>query len=165
MFLFFNSLCLTDVILMICMHICRRFNAFEFLEKLRGKRLVYVGDSINRNQWESMLCILRRAVPESGGSFRAAHRGRTVAYVINVRPVPRFLLHILWPDDLPFFLISMHVFAHCRPTTVLSSSLRQNKIPTKQDITDWYHRWAGRRLEARSYSGFQYRALEDSSRA
>lgn len=60
-----------------------RFNASEFLEKLRGKRLVYVGDSINRNQWESMLCILRRAVPEDGGSFRAAHGGRTVAYVIN----------------------------------------------------------------------------------
>lgn len=60
-----------------------RFNASEFLEKLRGKRLVYVGDSINRNQWESMLCMLRRAVPEGGGSFRATNGGKTVAYVIH----------------------------------------------------------------------------------
>lgn len=60
-----------------------RFNASEFLEKLRGKRLVYVGDSISRNQWESMLCMLRRAVPEGGGSFRGTNGGRSVAYVIH----------------------------------------------------------------------------------
>lgn len=32
-----------------------RFNATDFLERLRGKRLMLVGDSVNRNQFESML--------------------------------------------------------------------------------------------------------------
>ncbi|XP_021805095.1 protein trichome birefringence-like 6 [Prunus avium] len=35
-----------------------RFNAKKMLELLRGKRLLYVGDSINRNQFESMVCML-----------------------------------------------------------------------------------------------------------
>lgn len=36
-----------------------RFNATDFLERLRGKRLMLVGDSMNRNQFESMLCLLQ----------------------------------------------------------------------------------------------------------
>lgn len=32
------------------------------LEKLRSKRLVFAGDSLGRNQWESLLCMLSSAV-------------------------------------------------------------------------------------------------------
>ncbi|PIA61095.1 hypothetical protein AQUCO_00300542v1 [Aquilegia coerulea] len=41
-----------------------RFNASKMLESIRGKRLVFVGDSMNRNQWESMLCLLRGAIKD-----------------------------------------------------------------------------------------------------
>lgn len=34
------------------------------LEMLRGKRLVFVGDSLNRNMWESLVCILRNSVKD-----------------------------------------------------------------------------------------------------
>ncbi|OMO64006.1 Six-bladed beta-propeller, TolB-like protein [Corchorus capsularis] len=40
------------------------FNAAKMLDSIRGKRLVFVGDSINRNQWESMLCMLMAAVKD-----------------------------------------------------------------------------------------------------
>ncbi|XP_021277043.1 protein trichome birefringence-like 5 [Herrania umbratica] len=39
-----------------------RFNATDLLERLRGKRLMLVGDSMNRNQFESMLCLLREGL-------------------------------------------------------------------------------------------------------
>ncbi|XP_028116898.1 protein trichome birefringence-like 34 [Camellia sinensis] len=40
-----------------------RFNAIAMLERLRGRRLVFVGDSITRNQWASMVCLLESFIP------------------------------------------------------------------------------------------------------
>uniref|UniRef100_A0A1J3JY25 Protein trichome birefringence-like 6 n=1 Tax=Noccaea caerulescens TaxID=107243 RepID=A0A1J3JY25_NOCCA len=51
-----------------------RFNATKMLEMIRGKRLVFVGDSINRNQWESMLCMLFQAVKDPKKVYETHNR-------------------------------------------------------------------------------------------
>ncbi|XP_027368667.1 protein trichome birefringence-like 10 [Abrus precatorius] len=58
-----------------------RFNATMMLEKLRNKRMVFVGDSIGRNQWESLLCMLssgvsnKESIYEVNGSPITKHKG------------------------------------------------------------------------------------------
>ncbi|XP_037483325.1 protein trichome birefringence-like 28 [Triticum dicoccoides] len=71
-----------------------RFDARALLERLRNKRLMFVGDSLNRNQWESMVCLVSSAIPSRAqktlakfvgpnGSlnvFRAAEYNATVEF-------------------------------------------------------------------------------------
>ncbi|KAL5796741.1 hypothetical protein ACOSQ2_001561 [Xanthoceras sorbifolium] len=58
-----------------------RFDARNMLEKFRNRRLVFVGDSIGRNQWESLVCLLASAVSnkssiyEVNGEPITKHRG------------------------------------------------------------------------------------------
>ena len=42
-----------------------RFNGRDMLERLRNKRMVVVGDSLNRNMWESLACLLYSSIPSS----------------------------------------------------------------------------------------------------
>lgn len=51
-----------------------RFNASDFLERLRGQKLVFVGDSLNRNMWESLVCILRHGVEDKTRVYEISGR-------------------------------------------------------------------------------------------
>lgn len=55
-----------------------RFNATDILERLRGSRVVFVGDSIGRNQWESMICMLAEAV-----------HNKSRIYEVNGQPITK----------------------------------------------------------------------------
>lgn len=45
------------------------FNATLMLESLRGKRMMFVGDSLNRGQYVSMVCLLHSIIPEDAKSM------------------------------------------------------------------------------------------------
>lgn len=64
---FFNEIDLDGTV------ICR-LDGGVLLNLLRGKRLVFVGDSLNRNMWESLVCILRNSVKDLTRVYEANGR-------------------------------------------------------------------------------------------
>ncbi|KAI3750166.1 hypothetical protein L2E82_20793 [Cichorium intybus] len=51
-----------------------RLDGGRMLQLLRGKRLVFVGDSLNRNMWESLICILRNSIKDQTKVYEASGR-------------------------------------------------------------------------------------------
>jgi len=46
------------------------FNPVLALKKLQGKRLLFVGDSLQRNQWESFVCLVEWIIPQNQKSMK-----------------------------------------------------------------------------------------------
>ncbi|XP_031105197.1 protein trichome birefringence-like 39 [Ipomoea triloba] len=46
-----------------------RFNGLAFLEKFRGKKIMFVGDSLSLNMWESLGCLIHSWVPKARTSM------------------------------------------------------------------------------------------------
>lgn len=48
-------------------HACNlaRFDGEDFLRIMKGKSMMFVGDSLSRNQWKSLTCLLSTAVPNT----------------------------------------------------------------------------------------------------
>ncbi|CAL9121456.1 unnamed protein product [Musa textilis] len=92
----------------------RSFDAKLMLEKLRNRRLVFAGDSIGRNQWESLLCMLSPAasanddsVYEVNGKPITKHRGflvfrfRDYNCTVEYYRAPYLVLRSRPPPDAP----------------------------------------------------------------
>ncbi|KAH6837285.1 TRICHOME BIREFRINGENCE-LIKE 37 [Perilla frutescens var. hirtella] len=42
-----------------------KFRGKDFLRRFKGKRIMFVGDSLSLNQWQSLTCMLHASVPQS----------------------------------------------------------------------------------------------------
>ncbi|KAJ4778102.1 Protein trichome birefringence [Rhynchospora pubera] len=104
-----------------------RFSAKRMLEKLRNKRLVFVGDSIGRNQWESLLCLLSSAVSN-----------RSSIYEINGHPITKHMGYLVFK----FSEYNCTVEYYRAPFLVVQSRAPpgvHKKVHTtlKLDVMDW----------------------------
>lgn len=71
-----------------------RFDGKKFLELMRGKTLAFIGDSVARNQMESMLCILWQVeVPKNRGNRKMQRWFFRSTSVMIVRMWSSWLVH------------------------------------------------------------------------
>ncbi|XP_072960864.1 protein trichome birefringence-like 38 [Typha angustifolia] len=57
-----------------------RFNGQDFLGRWKGKKIMFVGDSISLNQWESFACMLHAAVPNAKTTYTRRDAISTIAF-------------------------------------------------------------------------------------
>ncbi|XP_009412789.2 protein trichome birefringence-like 11 [Musa acuminata AAA Group] len=109
-----------------------RFDPKKMLEKLRNRRLVFVGDSIGRNQWESLLCMLSVAVSN-----------KSSIYEVNGSPITKHMGFLVFN----FSDYNCTVEYYRAPFLVLQSRApagvpKKVKTTLKLDILDWTsNRW------------------------
>ncbi|XP_019193436.1 PREDICTED: protein trichome birefringence-like 41 [Ipomoea nil] len=72
---------------------CRiqRFFERDFLTLLRGKRVMFVGDSLSNNQWQSLTCMLSEAEYKPGSDYALTRVGEVSNFTI-----PSFNLSIFY---------------------------------------------------------------------
>ncbi|GJV30657.1 trichome birefringence-like protein 34 [Tanacetum coccineum] len=65
-----------------------QFNGKALIERLRSKRILFVGDSLNRNQWISMICMLNSLIPGVKNAGRGLdgllHTFKAIDYNISI---------------------------------------------------------------------------------
>ncbi|KAJ9172848.1 hypothetical protein P3X46_016046 [Hevea brasiliensis] len=56
-----------------------RFNGRNFLSKVKRKRIMFIGDSLSLNQWQSLTCMLHVAVPNA--SYTSVRTGGLSTFI------------------------------------------------------------------------------------
>ncbi|URE19330.1 hypothetical protein MUK42_13109 [Musa troglodytarum] len=86
-----------------------RFNGLDLLRRWKGKKIMFVGDSISVNQWQSLVCMLHAAVPDAKTTYKKNDTLSTITFTVpSSSPLCSFFFFSL---GLPSPLFSK--FAKC----------------------------------------------------
>ena len=61
-----------------------RFNGADFLRRWRGKKIMFVGDSLSLNMWESLSCMIHAAVPKAKTTFSRRDSLSSVTFDVSL---------------------------------------------------------------------------------
>ncbi|PHU30498.1 Protein trichome birefringence-like 38 [Capsicum chinense] len=75
-----------------------RFDGKKFLKRYRGKKIMYIGDSLSLNNFESLLCLLHAAVPKA--KFKQQINKQTVSVTFEDYGVEVILFHSNYLVDI-----------------------------------------------------------------
>ena len=56
----------------------------EFLLQMKGKTMMFVGDSLGRNQWQSLICMIYDVVPQTQTQLVRGEPFSTFRFLVSV---------------------------------------------------------------------------------
>ncbi|XP_024980411.1 protein trichome birefringence-like 42 [Cynara cardunculus var. scolymus] len=109
-----------------------RFNGEEFLQRNRGKKIMFVGDSLSSNQWQSLACMLYNPTRRSNPSL--THQGQ-----LSTISFPEHGVSIMYLKN--GFLVDLEVEKKGRVLKL--DSISKGRIWEEADILIFnsYHWW------------------------
>lgn len=108
---------------------CCSFNATLMLEMLRGKRMLFVGDSLNRGQYVSLVCLLHRIIPESSKSMETVDS----LTVFKAKVFPLYI-SVWWMESLEIEWSIAHNVVHLSLSLYLPLFAVHQTIVIAKDI-------------------------------
>lgn len=111
-----------------------RFDGKDFLERCRGKKIMFVGDSLSSNQWQSLTCMVQNAVP--GSQYTLVQRKSFYSLTF-----PEFGVSIMYMKD--GFLVDLEFRDIGKVLRLDSISINRSKQWKDSDILIFnsYHWW------------------------
>jgi hypothetical protein len=73
------------------------------MERYKGKKIMFVGDSISNNMWQSLTCLLHIAIPNSNFTLTKQTKELTVFSF----PVIFFTLYLYYKKLICFFFVNV----------------------------------------------------------
>ncbi|URE19825.1 hypothetical protein MUK42_33890 [Musa troglodytarum] len=78
-----------------------RFNGLDLLRRWKGKKIMFVGDSISVNQWQSLVCMLHAAVPDAKTTYKKNDTLSTITFTVpSSSPLCSFFFSLGLPSPL-----------------------------------------------------------------
>lgn len=114
---------------------------------MKGKSIMFVGDSLGRNQWESLICMIYNEVPQTQTQLVRGVPLSTFRFLVSFLTLSRCiskldLIHVIWHEQMFISGGSVYLISRFCSVVLGSSHLRILRWYCsffKIRWTTWYH--------------------------
>ncbi|KAI5339668.1 hypothetical protein L3X38_018940 [Prunus dulcis] len=82
-----------------------RFSAEDFLQRFKDKRIMFIGDSLGLNQWQSLACMLHTAMPHSEFTIEIPPLKYTTERTLSTFTFPQYNVSVMFARNV--FLVDI----------------------------------------------------------
>ncbi|KAF3779115.1 trichome birefringence-like 43 protein [Nymphaea thermarum] len=86
-----------------------RFDGQLFLSKMKGKSMMFVGDSLGLNEWQSLICMLNSAAPKARVQMSRRDPLSTFQFLVSLSPSSNYISALSVSSPLDFLPLELGI--------------------------------------------------------